>query len=296
MTTNKRTAQRECTFGEKYLEINGKSLFVTIKGQGDPIIFIHGGPGGSLEYFLPYMEPLAESYQVILYDQAGCGKSERDKLDHYSLEDEINNLELIRTALNLDKVTLFGESWGSILALSYAAKYPFNIHKLILTAAIGLSSIDYQTFKKTLLQKMGSYKKMKLGYYSLVAALGGNVSEKVNILMDPYYVYSVETLTKKKEIQNNKRALNKISRDIEKEYNLLPSIDQIENLPVLIAQGSHDILSTAFIEKNVMKHLKNAELVEVKESGHWTILEQPEQIRKLTKSFLEARETVSLRN
>jgi proline iminopeptidase len=133
---------------------------------------------------------------------------------------------------------------------------------------------------------MGSYKKMKLGYYSLVSSLGGNVSEKVNVLMDPYYVYSVETLTQKKDIQYNKAALNKISRDIEEEYNLFPSIHKIDTLPILIAQGAHDILSPEFIEENVMKHLKNAELIEVKESGHWTILEQPEQIRKLTKTFL----------
>jgi proline iminopeptidase len=51
---------------EEYIEINGKSLFVTIKGEGDPIIFIHGGPGGSLEYFLPHMEPLKESSSHII--------------------------------------------------------------------------------------------------------------------------------------------------------------------------------------------------------------------------------------
>jgi proline iminopeptidase len=276
---------------EKFIEINGKRLFVKTEGEGEPIIFIHGGPGGSLEYFLPHMEPLSESHQVIFYDQAGCGKSEPNRLDHYSLQDEINNLELIRKAFNLDKVTLFGESWGSLLALSYAAQYPCTIDRLILTAVIGLSSREYHIFKRTLLERLGPHKKMKLGYYSLIAALGRNVTEKVNTLMDPYYVYSVETLTKKKEIHFNKHALNKISRDIEKEYNLFPVIDQIETMPILIAQGSHDILTSEFIEENVMKHLKNAELVEVKESGHWTILEQPEQIRKLTKSFLECTDT-----
>lgn len=59
----------------KHIKINGKSIYVCVKGEGEPIIFLHGGPGGSHEYFLPHMEPLAEDYQIILYDQTGCGKS-----------------------------------------------------------------------------------------------------------------------------------------------------------------------------------------------------------------------------
>ncbi|TYS16648.1 alpha/beta hydrolase [Rossellomorea vietnamensis] len=272
---------------EKFIEINGKSLFVKVKGHGEPIIFLHGGPGGSLEYFLPHIEPLAEYYQIILYDQAGCGQSEKLPGDHYSIEDEIDNLESLRKALNLEKVALFGESWGSILALSYAARYPSNIHKLVLTAVLGLSSEHYHTFKEALIQKLGLYKKLKLGYYSLVSVLGVNTAEKVNTLLDPYYVFSGDALTNKKDIPYNKKALHQISRDIEKNFNLLPVIHKINCLPILIAQGTHDILTPDYIHRNVMKHLKNAQLIEVKESGHWTVLEQPEQIRLLTESFLK---------
>jgi len=268
---------------EKYITINGKSFYVCVKGKGEPIIFLHGGPGGSLEYFLPNMEPLAEDYQMILYDQSGCGKSRGDT---YSIEEEINTLEGIRKSLNLEKVTLFGESWGSILALSYAARYPSHIHKIILTAAIGLSSKDYVTFKKLFLQKLGPYKKMLLGYYSLCSIFRMDASRKLNNLMDPFYVYSVDTLKKKKEIRYNKVALEDIGRDIEQNYNLFPSLSQIESLPILIAQGSHDILAPAYIRENVLPYLRNAELVEVKESGHWTILEQPEEMLRLIRSYI----------
>jgi proline iminopeptidase len=267
----------------KYITINGKSIYVCVKGKGEPIIFLHGGPGGSLEYFLPQMEPLAEGYHIILYDQTGCGKSGGDT---YSIEEEINTLEGIRKSLKLEKVTLFGESWGSILALSYAARYPSHIHKIILTAAIGLSSKDYVTFKKLFLQKLGPYKKVLLGYYSLSSVFGVDASRKLNNLIDPYYVYSVDTLIKKKEIRYTKEALEDIGKDIEQNYNLFPSLSKIESLPILIAQGSHDILPPAYIRENVLQYLRNAELVEVKESGHWTILEQPGQILRLIRLFI----------
>jgi proline iminopeptidase len=267
----------------KHITINGKSIYVCVKGEGEPIIFLHGGPGGSLEYLLPHMEPLAEDYQIILYDQTGCGKSGGDT---YSIEEEINTLEGIRKSLRQERVTLFGESWGSILALSYAARYPSHIHKIILTAAIGLSSKDYVTFKKLFLQKLGPYKKMLLGYYSLSSIFSMDASRKLNNLMDPYYVYSVDTLKKKKEIRYNKKALEDIGKDIEQNYNLFPSLPQIDSIPILIAQGSHDILAPAYIRENVTRYLRRAELVEVKESGHWTILEQPGQILALTRSFM----------
>ncbi|MFI8575432.1 alpha/beta fold hydrolase [Rossellomorea aquimaris] len=267
----------------KHITINGKSIYVCVKGKGEPIIFLHGGPGGSHEYFLPQMEPLAEGFQIILYDQTGCGKSGGDT---YSIEEEISTLEGIRKALNLEKVTLFGESWGSILALSYAARYPSHIHKIILTAAIGLSSKDYVTFKKLFLQKLGPYQKMLLGYYSLSSVFGVDASRKLSNLIDPYYVYSVDTLKKKKEIGYNREALQDIGRDIEQNYNLFPSLSQIESLPILIAQGSHDILPPAYIRENVLPYLRNAELLEVKGSGHWTILEQPGQILRLTRMFI----------
>ncbi|QHE60569.1 alpha/beta fold hydrolase [Rossellomorea vietnamensis] len=113
---------------EKHVMINGKNVFITKKGEGEPIVFLHGGPGGSSDYFLPHMEPLGESFQIIFYDQTGCGRSEIETGHSYSIDDEINNLEEIRKALNLEKMTLFGESWG--------ASWPYHMRRSIRTVSI----------------------------------------------------------------------------------------------------------------------------------------------------------------
>ncbi|PFG07536.1 alpha/beta hydrolase [Bacillus sp. es.034] len=278
---------------EKHVMINGKNVFITKKGAGAPIVFLHGGPGGSSDYFLPHMEPLGESFQIIFYDQTGCGRSEVEEGHSYSVDDEVNNLEEIRKALNLEKMTLFGESWGSILALSYAAKHPDRIDKLVLTATVGLTSKHYRAFKENLLRKLGFYKKMLLGYYSLSSLLGVDSSRKLEQLLDPHYVYSVDILKKKTTISYNQDALKHIGKELDHHYNLIPSLPVLQPLPIMIAQGSQDILSPDYIKENVLVHLNNAILYEVEESGHWTILEQPEKMIAITHEFMSSKGTVT---
>jgi proline iminopeptidase len=278
---------------EKHVMINGKNVFITKKGAGEPIVFLHGGPGGSSDYFLPHMEPLEESFQIIFYDQTGCGRSEVEEGHSYSIDDEVNNLEEIRKALNLDKMTLFGESWGSILALSYAAKHPDRIHKLILTAAIGLTFKDYRAFKENLFRKLGFYKKMLLGYYSLSSLVDVDSSRKLEQLFDPHYVYSIDTLKKKTEISYNKDALKNIGKELDQRYNLMPSLVVLRSLSIMIIQGSHDMLPPGYVKENVVVHLNNVILKELEESGHWTILEQPEKMIALTREFMSSTGTVA---
>lgn len=108
-----------------YLEESGNP-------QGVPVVFLHGGPGGSCEpghrrFFNP------ESYRIILFDQRGCGKSR----PHASLEenttwDLVADLEKIREFLEIDRWVVFGGSWGSTLALAYAQTHPERVSGLIL--------------------------------------------------------------------------------------------------------------------------------------------------------------------
>ena len=110
------------------------TLYVEESGnpKGTPVVFLHGGPGGSCEpghrrFFNP------EAYRIILFDQRGSGKSR----PHASLEenttwDLVADLEKIRESLKIDRWVVFGGSWGSTLALAYAQSYPERVLGLIL--------------------------------------------------------------------------------------------------------------------------------------------------------------------
>lgn len=108
-----------------YLEESGNP-------DGVPVVFLHGGPGGSCEPgHRRFFDP--EKYRIILFDQRGCGKSK----PHASLEqnttwDLVADLEKIREFLKIEKWVVFGGSWGSTLSLAYAQKHPENVLGLIL--------------------------------------------------------------------------------------------------------------------------------------------------------------------
>lgn len=100
--------------------------------HGIPIVFLHGGPGSGLEEIhRQYFDPAI--YRIILFDQRGAGKS----MPHASLEanttwDLVSDIEKIRCHCKVDKWIVFGGSWGSTLALTYAIQHPKSVSGLIL--------------------------------------------------------------------------------------------------------------------------------------------------------------------
>ncbi|MDH3220727.1 MAG: prolyl aminopeptidase [Gammaproteobacteria bacterium] len=100
--------------------------------KGVPVVFLHGGPGGSCEpghrrFFNP------ESYRIILFDQRGSGKSRpHASLEHNTTWDLVDDLEKIRELLHIERWVVFGGSWGSTLALAYAQTHPDRVLGLIL--------------------------------------------------------------------------------------------------------------------------------------------------------------------
>ncbi|MBU2978186.1 alpha/beta hydrolase [Alteromonas sp. C1M14] len=110
------------------VEVEGGKVYVRVNGlshlDGIPVIFIHGGPGGTHNGFAG-MLGLASERMVIMYDQLDSGKSDHPNDEaNWRVERFVESLEKIRRALNIARWHIVGHSWGSALALEYAAKYP----------------------------------------------------------------------------------------------------------------------------------------------------------------------------
>ncbi|MFL0356531.1 prolyl aminopeptidase [Erythrobacter sp. GH1-10] len=112
----------------------GHSLYYERVGTpgAKPAVFLHGGPGGGMApSHRRQWNP--EAYDVLLFDQRGCGKStpfaEIENNDTWRI---VEDIERLREMCGHEKWQLFGGSWGSTLALAYAEKYPERTSELVL--------------------------------------------------------------------------------------------------------------------------------------------------------------------
>ena len=137
-------AYRSCTLRvsdlhEIYFEESGNP-------HGKPVLFIHGGPGSGTEpNHRRFFDPAA--YRIVLFDQRGAGRSQ----PHASLVDNttwhlVADIDALRQHLGIEKFLLFGGSWGSTLALSYAQTHPDRVTGLILRGIFLLTQRELKWF------------------------------------------------------------------------------------------------------------------------------------------------------
>lgn len=118
----------------KYYTVNGAKIWVVTVGTGEPMILISGGPGGAHKGLRTFDSlSVKTNVQLIYFDGFGRGKSDLAKdVKEYSLDKDIEDIEGLRKAMNLKKISLLGHSYGSLVAQGYAVKYGQNVSHLIL--------------------------------------------------------------------------------------------------------------------------------------------------------------------
>ncbi|MEK6868203.1 MAG: prolyl aminopeptidase [Nanoarchaeota archaeon] len=122
-------------FNEGRLRVSDRhELYYEQSGNpnGKPIVFLHGGPGsGTSPKYRRFFDP--DFYKIVLFDQRGAGKStpHADIIEN-TTRDLVYDMEKLREHLELDDWMVFGGSWGSTLALSYATSHADKVKGLIL--------------------------------------------------------------------------------------------------------------------------------------------------------------------
>lgn len=292
---------------EGFVDANGVLIYYKIFGKGDPFVILHGGPGASHDYFLPYIIPLARTNRLIFIDERGSGRSEQlEDLSQYTIENMAEDVEAVRIAMNLGKINLMGHSCGGVIAQAYALKYQQNISHLILASTFHSTrqlNIVFQQIKSKMapelrerinkMEKEGlfghgkDYEKNRYTTEYMVAAWG-----------EGYFPY----LYQKRPDPNYDPASGTNSWDLYRtmwgssgEYIIngnLSSVEYAEKLssvkiPTLITVGDHDECDPS-IAKDMQKCIPGSELLILPKSGHMTFVDQPVMFNKAVNEFLNS--------
>ncbi len=277
---------------EGLIPINGTELYVKVVGEGDPIIFLHGGPGLGFDYFLPQLQSLSNEYKLIFFDQRISGRSSANvSPDSVIFNLFVDDIDVIRDHFGFEKVHILAHSWGNLLAVEYALRYPQHLDKMILSNPVPFNQeygeevqqlqsakID-NSFLETreVIMKSEAFKNRELIAFEKLFMLSfslsfydtTNMSEMNFKLFDGFF-------------ERNEKMQYFKGLEVFDYYEKFPDIAT----PTLLIRGVHD-LSVREADIKAVEALENARLVEMEFSGHFPFIEQKEEYLWEVRNFLK---------
>ncbi|CAM4746670.1 unnamed protein product [Rotaria magnacalcarata] len=262
---------------------------------GKPIVFVHGGPGGGTDsrdrqFFDPQV------YRIILYHQRGAGNSTPSAcLEENTTWDLVDDLEKLRNLFNIEKWVVFGGSWGSTLALSYAETHPDRVKGLILRGIFccrrkellwfyqdGASMIFPDAWDKFLEpipsvehgDLMSAYHRRLTGtdeQEKLKVATAWSVWELATsrLYIDPSYIAHATDDAKFAVAFSRIETHYFVNGAFMKEDGqLIKNADKIKDIPGVIVQGRYDVVCPAYTAWDLHKAWPKAEFHWVDDAGH----------------------------
>jgi len=256
---------------EGYLERPiGRTWYrVTGKPGRAPLVALHGGPGSTHNYFAP-LERLADERQIVLYDQIGCGRSDRPDGIEWSVAVFLDELDALRDHLGLERIHLLGTSWGGMLALEHAFARQDSLASLILSSTLA-DTAQWATEAKRLRDAVpGSEADFESRHFYRgpdCLEMTRMLAERSTAVYEAMWGPNEWTLT---------GALG--GWDVRARLSGL-------KLPTLVLRGEHD-LSTPAISKTLLDGIPHAREVVFAESSHTPVLEETERYLTTVREFL----------
>jgi proline iminopeptidase len=272
------------------------NIYVEESGNpnGQPIIFLHGGPGGGCgakqrRFFDP------NHYRIILFDQRGCGKSKPlGETKENTTKDLVSDIEKIRKHLNIEKWILFGGSWGSSLALAYGIKYPEYLIGLILRGVFLSRKKELDWFLKDVDQFFPEYHELLLNhrdninrdnlveeYTNLIFGSNFDIAKKAAVAWNRFEG-SILKLLPTSNVNDSNEEINyefELARaKVQLHYinnlcfidgnDILNKVEVLKGIPVEIVQGRYDMVCPPKTAYDLKQRLPHSELVIINDAGH----------------------------
>jgi proline iminopeptidase len=298
-------SKQNATAHESRIPVGGAELYAREIGRGTAIIVLHGGPDFDHSYLLPEMDRLSDSYRLVYYDQRGRGRSaDGVKPEDVTLASDIADIEKVRQYYHLDSVVLLGHSWGTVLALEYALRYPGRVSHLILMNPGPASADDYKQLKSEWMEKRPEDMERR----KAIAATAAFQEADPEAVVASYRIHFKPALARSEDyeklisrmqaafIQQGNAGILK-ARAVESrlmtetwaapEYNLIPRIKSLR-IPTLVITADHEFIPISAAE-HIAQAIPNARMVTLKDCGHFAYMESPVAVREQIDSLLRGK-------
>jgi proline iminopeptidase len=281
----------------KYILLNGFLLHYQIVGSGSPVLILAGGPGLDAGYLTPLVNELSRRYECIVLDQRGTGRSKLPEISpqNLTLSLMVDDIEAVRKAMTINKVPIVAHSWGGMLAMEYAAKYPKRVSALVLIGSGGLDleykpvfydNIESRLYPQERAEMITAEDKLKNAPDS-DSALAAKLAARL-----PAYFYD-HNIGRQFASQINSQTyrgnvLNILTPDLEAHYHPKAELRLFDG-QVLIIQGHQDPMPEG-VAYEIHSTMKHSELIFLDKCGHFPWLECPVPFYEAMERFLTSSE------
>lgn len=286
---------------EGYIPFRGYQTYYRIVGESEgnklPLLALHGGPGCAHDY-LESLDGIADKYhrQVIYYDQCGCGKSRipDGNADFYTYESYMDEMDTVRTALDLQKVHILGQSWGGMLEMMYVTHRPYDWIKSMVVASSPASAAIW--VKEA--NRLRSYLPEDMSEALLQADVDGDYSRPEVVRasneyyrrhvckLDPYPDYIARSFDQMGEDYMVMQGASEfVITGKMKDYDVTAGLPHVK-LPTLVTSGQLDE-ATPLIAKQVTDLIPGAKWELFEGGTHCCHAEMPELYNEVVEKFLE---------
>jgi len=255
----------------------------------DPLVVLHGGPGAHHDYLLPQMLHLAESHDVLFYDQKGGGQSRTNDQTPVTWQTHVDDLAAIVKEFSLDPLTIVGYSWGGLLAALYALEAVDSPpDRLVLIDPAPLAKRYRVQFEDEFRKRQQSQAVQQMRAELEASGLRETDPDAYRHRL---FELSVAGYFANPESAKNLTPFRVIARtqqsvwDSLGDYDLFPRLGDI-NCPTLIVHGRDDPIP---LESSIEgAKAMNARLVVLDDCGHVPYVEQPAALFAAVDEFLAA--------
>lgn len=278
-----------------FAKIRDTQIYFDIEGAGlvpdgdrmreKPIAFlIHGGPGADHSSYKPTFSALSDQMQLVYFDHRGQGRSARGDKSTYTLDQNVEDMEALRQHLGLEKIIAIGGSYGGMVALTYATRYPQHLSHLIAIATVP----DFRFLKRAqdILNERGTPEQIAIAQY----LWNGNFETEAQLadyfrLMQPLYSVSQPYSEGRSRTILSVDAINVAFGGFLRSYNVLDQLHKI-SVPTLVIGGRHDWICPPEFSEEIARAIPNADLRIFENSGHLIRLDEPQALLKTIAEFI----------
>jgi len=276
--------RKEYPFESNYFELPIGKMHYIDKGEGDPIVMVHGNPGWSFE-FRKIIKELSKTNRCIVPDHIGFGLSDKPFNWNYLPKNHAKNFESFLDSLNLDKITLVVNDWGGPIALSYAIKHPEKIKKIVVLNT-WMWSLEKDPYYLKFSRLMGGiFGRFFIKHFNIfgrivVKKAVGN-KKMLNKHIHKHYFKHLKSKKDRKGCYTFPREIIGSSKWLD---SLWKQKENINSIPMSIIWGMKDI---AFREEELnywLNNWKDPKVIRLEKVAHFPQEEAPEKVIEELKS------------